>query len=105
MQRENVRLEPGSRLAFAGAAAGRHPSVAGLVKYFAWAHLPDAVRAASAPFGVLALELINMLPDSPELTVTLRKLLEAKDCACRAQVDAMLADATVPNAPEQELRP
>lgn len=29
-----------------------------------------------------------MLPDGPELTAGLRKLLEAKDCFVRAAVDA-----------------
>jgi hypothetical protein len=33
-------------------------------------------------------EMARALPDSPELTAGLRKLLEAKDCFVRAAVDA-----------------
>jgi hypothetical protein len=78
----------GTREAFEMAATGRHPGVHALVRYFAWSHLPNGLQAVSAPFGRLALELLGVLPDSAELTVALRKLLEAKDCAVRAALDA-----------------
>lgn len=58
------------------------------MRYFAWAHLPEALQAVSAPFGLLAINLLDALPDSAELTTALRKLLEAKDCAVRAALDA-----------------
>lgn len=61
----------------------RHPAVAGLLKYFAWAHLPPKLQEVSRPFGELA-ERVADLPSGPEVTVSLRKLLEAKDCAVRA---------------------
>jgi hypothetical protein len=38
----------------------------------------------SAPFGVLAKQVVENLPRNPERTVALRKLLEAKDAAVRA---------------------
>jgi hypothetical protein len=38
----------------------------------------------SKPCGGLAEEMIRVLPDGPELTAGLRKLLEAKDCFVRA---------------------
>jgi hypothetical protein len=77
----------GTREAFNHAASGRHAGVASLVRYFAWAHLPVRLQAVSAPFGLLALELLAVLPDSAELTTALRKLIEAKDCAVRAALD------------------
>lgn len=75
--------EPGSPEAFAAVAQGRHQGV-GIVRYFAWSHLPEHLRAVSAPVGLLALEMVATLPDGPELVAGLRKLLEAKDCFVRA---------------------
>lgn len=54
-----------------------------LMQFFAWAHLPPHLQSVSKPFGELA-ESLLMLPDNPERTTALRKLLEAKDCAVRA---------------------
>lgn len=55
-----------------------------LLQFFAWEHLPEHLQAVSRPFGVLAQQLDASLPDNPEKTVALRKLLESKDCAVRA---------------------
>lgn len=55
-----------------------------LLQFFAYGHLPPHLQAASKPFALLADELARVLPDNPEKTVALRKLLEAKDCAVRA---------------------
>lgn len=74
----------GTAEAFAAATEGRHPGTAGIVRYFAWSHLPEHLQAISQPVGLLALELVDALPDGPELTAGLRKLLEAKDCFVRA---------------------
>ncbi len=60
-----------------------HPATAALLPFFAWGHLPAHLAEVSAPFEALALNLVETL-DGPELTVCLRKLLEAKDCAVRA---------------------
>lgn len=55
-----------------------------LMQFFAWKHLPEHLQKVSEPFGELA-QLIDMgLPNNPEKTTALRKLLEAKDCAVRA---------------------
>ncbi len=73
-----------------------HPSIESLLNFFACDHLPPRLRAVSEPFSVLAWLLVD--PDGmehedgderthlqgQELTVALRKLLEAKDCAVRA---------------------
>lgn len=55
-----------------------------MLQFFRYEHLPEHLRAVSAPFGVLALQIVENLPSNPERTVALRKLLEAKDCAVRA---------------------
>jgi hypothetical protein len=56
-----------------------------LLQFFAWEHLPPHLQEVSKPFGELAQKLLE-LPDNPERTTALRKLLEAKDCAVRAQL-------------------
>jgi hypothetical protein len=62
----------------------RNPAVKGLLKFFAWEHLPEHLQLTSKLCGELAETLTEGLPDSPELTTGLRKLLEAKDCFVRA---------------------
>jgi hypothetical protein len=65
-----------------------HPAARQLLRFFAWEHLPPHLQAVSRPIGDLAQELAERLPDSPELTTGLRKLLEAKDCFVRAALDS-----------------
>ena len=57
-----------------------------LLQFFAYQHLPEKLQAISRPFGELAEKMVAELPRNPERTVALRKLLEAKDCAVRAQL-------------------
>lgn len=66
--------------------SGRHPDTAHFEKLFAWAHLPPKLQAISRPCSNLAVDMVAAMPDSPELTAGLRKLLEAKDCFVRAQL-------------------
>lgn len=67
----------------------RHPSTTHLLAYFAFDHLPvGAIRNTSAQCATLAHNLADQLPDGPELTAGLRKLLEAKDCFVRTALDA-----------------
>lgn len=68
----------------------RHPSVMHFEPLFEYAHLPEHLRDVSETFAWLASKVVHQLPDGPELSACLRKLLEAKDCAVRA---AMLAHA------------
>ncbi|MFC8276245.1 hypothetical protein ACFUJR_27690 [Streptomyces sp. NPDC057271] len=66
-----------------------HPAVASLLRHFAHDHLPEPLQSVSRPFGDLAHGLADRDDlDGPELTVALRKLLEAKDCAVRAALPA-----------------
>jgi|ERR1051325_1663562 hypothetical protein len=69
-----------------------------IMQFFAYEHLPPHLQVVSKPFGDLARQLVGDpsapppdtgwipggLPRSPERTVALRKLLEAKDAAVRA---------------------
>lgn len=66
--------------------ADRHPSTTGVLRWFEHAHLPEHLAQVSGRFADLADDLVDALPDSPELTVALRKLLEAKDAAVRCAV-------------------
>ena len=71
---------------FAWTAKDRHPGVGQILRYFAWSHLPERLQEISRPVGDLATEMVDRLPDGPELTAGLRKLLEAKDCFVRANL-------------------
>jgi hypothetical protein len=57
-----------------------------MMQFFAYEHLPTHLQAISKSFGDLAQHIVDTLPMNPERTVSLRKLLEAKDCAVRAQL-------------------
>lgn len=55
----------------------------GMLKFFAYEHLPPHLQEASLPFHDLAKRLVLTQPRTPERTVALRKLLESKDAAVR----------------------
>lgn len=57
-----------------------------LLQFFQYSHLPEHLQKISKLFGELAEKICEELPRNPERTVALRKLLEAKDCAVRAQL-------------------
>jgi hypothetical protein len=57
-----------------------------LLQLFRHMHLPPALRAVSQPFGVLARQMVSMLPRNVQRLATLNKLREAKDCACTASI-------------------
>jgi hypothetical protein len=57
-----------------------------LLQFFSYEHLKPELQVISKPFGDLARDLVATLPQNPERTVALRKLLEAKDCAVRASL-------------------
>lgn len=65
----------------------RHPSVRAVLNWFAYDHLPEHLRPFSAECCRTARFMVEWLPDSPELTVGLRKLLEAKDAFVRAALE------------------
>lgn len=81
-------------------SAARHPSVRQVIRWFDYRHLADGnARAVSAAIADLAGDILAMIPgDDPELTVGLRKLLEAKDAFARAAIMA----AKTAGAPDGE---
>ena len=60
-----------------------------IIEYFAYAHLPEHLQAVSKPIGELAELLDKSLPNGPEKSAGLRKLLEAKDCFVRASISSV----------------
>jgi len=58
------------------------------IKWFENAHLPEHLRKVSKPVCDLAVLMEKMLPDGPEKSAGMRKLLEAKDCFVRAELEA-----------------
>lgn len=59
-----------------------------ILRFFAYKHLPSHLQKVSRPFCDLAHEMAQSLPPGPEVSAGLRRLLEAKDCAVRAALDA-----------------
>jgi hypothetical protein len=57
-----------------------------IMQFFEYAHLPAPLQQTSERFAKLADWAVHNLPRNAERTVALRKLLEAKDAAVRAQL-------------------
>ena len=55
-----------------------------LMQFFEYTHLPSHLQDISIQFQALANSMDLILPNNPEKTTALRKLLEAKDCAVRS---------------------
>jgi hypothetical protein len=62
------------------------PPAEPLLQFFTFEHLREELRETSRAFSVLAHQIVDTLPRNQERTVSLRKLLEAKDCAVRARL-------------------
>jgi len=58
-----------------------------ILKFFAYKHLPVALRPISEAIYSVADEMDSNLPDCAEKSAGLRKLLEAKDCFVRAKLE------------------
>ncbi len=78
---------------------GRHPATVSIARYFAYGHLAQPMQDISYACAVLARRMIHDLPDGPELTTGLRKLLEAKDCFVRAALDIERVDTEPASRP------
>jgi hypothetical protein len=61
-----------------------------LLQFFKWKHLPPLLQPHSKPFALQAANLVKTTPRCPERTAALRKLMEAKDCAVRAQLPSQV---------------
>lgn len=57
-----------------------------IMQFFAYAHLPPHLQGVSREIALLAQEMDQRLPQGPEKSAGLRKLLEAKDCLVRSLV-------------------
>lgn len=55
-----------------------------LLQFFKYDHLPENLQIVSREFCDLANKIDIALPENPEKSTAMRKLLEAKDCAVRA---------------------
>lgn len=64
----------------------RHPSVTSVTRFFEFNHLPEPLLNVAISCAALKDNILDLIEDDPELTVGLRKLLEAKDCFVRAAV-------------------
>lgn len=58
-----------------------------IMKFFTYAHLPVHLQLVSQPICEMADFMERNLPDGPEKSAGLRKLLEAKDCFVRSIVE------------------
>lgn len=54
-----------------------------MLQFFVYEHLPPHLQEISKDYCELARKIVDKYPMNPERTVTLRKLLEAKDAAVR----------------------
>jgi len=73
-----------------------HPAVAQILRHFDYSHLPADLQYVSVPFKNIAMRMAEQF-DGPEVTVGLRKLLEAKDCFVRAAVEKNKETTTMEN--------
>ena len=62
-------------------------SSSSILQFFKFEHLPQRLQEVSKPIGELARQVDEALPDGPEKSAGLRKLLEAKDCFVRAALE------------------
>lgn len=56
------------------------------IRFFSYAHLPPKLQEVCKPIVELANLMEATLPDGPEKSAGMRKLLEAKDCFVRAML-------------------
>lgn len=54
-----------------------------MLQFFVYEHLPKDLQEISKDYCDLANKIVEKYPQNAERTVTLRKLLEAKDAAVR----------------------
>ena len=58
-----------------------------IMKYFSYSHLPEKLQSISKSVYDLAEKMDNELPNGAEKSAGLRKLLEAKDCFVRSNLE------------------
>lgn len=66
---------------------GRHPGVRDALQWLTFTHLPGQLQKFSEIFFTAALCVIQTITtDSPELTTSLNRIIEAKDSGVRAGI-------------------
>lgn len=68
-----------------------------MLQFFEYVHLPPHLKEVSKPFAGLAVWIVDNLPQNPERTAGLRKLLEAKDCIVRSKLYTETDESFDPN--------
>lgn len=71
-----------------------------LMQFFEYEHLPEDLQQVSRPFHDLACVVSIQLPENQQKHACLQKLVEAKDCAVRAN----LADRNARSAFEPKVK-
>lgn len=61
------------------------------LRHFRFLHLPESLQSTSRAFAELALHIVDTIKRSPERTICLDKLREAKDRAVTARLDDLEA--------------
>lgn len=59
------------------------------IKFFGYEHLPDKLKLVSKQVSDLAVAMESILPEGPEKSAGMRKLLEAKDCFVRSYLEKL----------------
>jgi hypothetical protein len=67
---------------------GRHPGTVAVARWFGWEHLLPDLQPISKGCHDLAEQMLQRIPDDPELVIGLRHLLDAKDAFVRAAIAA-----------------
>lgn len=70
-----------------------------LLRFFKFDHLPEPLKTISSRLSLTAAWVEENVPDGPEKTTGLRKLLEAKDCFVRAALPPHPAEPLIPKSP------
>lgn len=83
----------------------RHYSTLAIFQYFEYEHLVEPLKTVALYSFHLAAAMITELPDGPELTAGLRKLLEAKDCFVRQALDLPKPTKDSPKWPDENSMP
>lgn len=103
---ENVEVKYGTREHAELISRGRHCGVRDGLQWLTYVHLPLELQVYSAPFYVVAVNIIsNISTDSPELTTAINKLIEAKDSAVRAGIKHVYGRAGSVSRPASVIMP
>lgn len=79
-----------------------HPALAGALRWLADdGHLTGMPKSINNRFGNLAINVAINSPNSPQSTIAVNKLVEAKDAAIRAWLDANSDTANFLSSSEQ----